>query len=74
MEWTIQVPDKTDRSVRKYLAYSGIDLSTLVDEAVRAEVLRRTIRDIQAAQGDLSPEDADALADEAVAWARKHRT
>lgn len=74
MEWTVQIPEKTDRSVRQYLALSSVDLSTFVDEAVRAEILRRTIHDIQEQNSDLSPEDANQLADEAVAWARANRT
>ena len=71
-QWTLTVPEEIDRSVRQYLQLKGgsRDLSTFVQEAVGGEILRRTIRDIQEKNEDLSPEDAQSLADEAVAWVR----
>ena len=71
-QWTLAIPDDTDRRVQRYLAHTGsvADLSDFVDQAVRAELLRRTVRGIQDKNADLSPEEADALADEAVKWAR----
>ena len=71
-QWTLAIPDDTDRHVQRYLAHVGsaADLSDFVDQAVRAELLRRTVRSIQDRNADLSPEEADALADEAVKWAR----
>lgn len=73
--WNLVIPEKTDRTVREYLARTGGkkgDLSKFVDQAVRGEILRRTIHDIQERNKDLSPEEAQALADEAVAWAREN--
>lgn len=71
-QWTLTVPEEIDRSVRHYLQLQGgsRELSTFVQEAVGGEILRRTIREIQEENKDLSPEDAQSLADEAVAWAR----
>ena len=55
---------------------SGIDATVtigydpLLDTAVRAEILRRTVKEVQAQNADLTAEEAMALANEAVAWAR----
>ena len=73
--WDLVVSDETDRSVRSYLARTGDmngDLSKFVDETVRGEILRRTVRDIQERNKDLSADEAETLAREAVAWARAH--
>lgn len=75
--WELQVSDETDRSVREYLARTEGeqgDLARFVDETMRGEILRRTVRDIQEKNSDLSEADAQALADEAVTWARANRT
>lgn len=77
VKWQLLISDETDRSVRKFLASIGGnsgDLSSFVDEAVRREMLRQTIRSIREDNKDLSPEEAQELADEAVAWARANRT
>ncbi len=73
-QWTLAIPDDTDRRVQRYLAHENgaADLSDFVDQAVRAELLRRTVRSIQDRNADLSPEEADALAEEAVKWAREN--
>ena len=71
--WNLTVPDNTDRSVRTFLARRGLkkgDLSKFVDDAVRSEVLRQTVHEIQEQNADLTPEDAQNLANEAVAWSR----
>jgi hypothetical protein len=71
--WNLVIPESTDRSVRSYLARTGGkkgDLSKLVDRAVRQVIFWETVRSIQERNKDLSPEEAQALADEAVAWAR----
>jgi len=70
--WTLEIPDEMDRNVREYLKVHGaqIDLSAFVQEAVGGEMLRRSIREIQEDNKDLAPEEAQALADEAVGWAR----
>lgn len=71
--WSLKIPEATDRSVRGFLARRGMkkgDLSKFVDDAVRREVLRQTIREIQKQNEDLTPEEAQELANEAVEWAR----
>lgn len=71
--WDLVISDETDRSVRSYLARTGEmsgDLSKFVDETLRGEILRRTVRDIQERNKDLSADEAETLAQEAVAWAR----
>jgi len=71
--WNLSISEKTDRMVRSHLARIGLkkgDLSKFVDDAVRAEVLRRTVKEVQAQNADMSEEQAIELANEAVAWAR----
>lgn len=71
--WNLVIPEQTDRSVRQYLARTGGkkgDLSKFVDRAVREVILWETIKTIRERNKDLSAEEAQALADEAVAWAR----
>lgn len=73
--WNLSISDKTDRLVRSHLARTGMkkgDLSKFVDTAVRTEILRRTVQEVQARNTDLTVEEAMALANEAVAWARAH--
>lgn len=73
-QWTLTVSEEFDSNVRQYLKLLGgeHELSTFVQEAVGGEILRRTIMCIQDDNKDLAPEDAQALADEAVAWAREY--
>lgn len=71
--WNLSIPDEADRLVRVFLARSGMkkgDLSSFVVEACRKEVLRRTVKEVQEQNPDLSPEEAMKLADEAVASTR----
>lgn len=71
--WNLTIPDETDRSVRVFLAQTGLkkgDLSAFVEAAVRSEVLRRAVRQVREQNADLSEEEALKLAEEAVAWAR----
>jgi len=67
--WNLVIPEETDRSVRSYLARTGGkkgDLSKYVDRAVRRAVFWDTVAAIQERNTDLSPEEAQALADEAL--------
>lgn len=71
--WSIRVPVDVDRDVRTLLAQRGMkkgDLSKFVVEAAQREVLRATVTDVRERFSDLSPDEAQELADEAVAWAR----
>ncbi len=71
--WNLSIRDETDRKVRLFLARTGFkkgDLSKFVEDAVRGEVLRRTVVQVHEQNADLSAEEAMELANEAVAWAR----
>ncbi|WP_454061736.1 ribbon-helix-helix domain-containing protein [Candidatus Nitrospira salsa] len=74
--WTLSIPNDTDRAVRSFLARRGGkkgDLSKFATEAMRREMLRQTICDLQARNADLNEHDAEELAQEAVTWARATR-
>jgi Ribbon-helix-helix domain len=48
--WNLSISEKTDRLVRCHLARIGMkkgDLSKFVDTAVRKEILRRTVQEVQ---------------------------
>ena len=71
--WNLSISDETDRLVRSHLARSGLkkgDLSKFVETAVRQEILRRTVKEVQAQNAGLTEAEAMTLANEAVAWAR----
>lgn len=71
--WNLSIADEIDRKVRIFLARTGFkkgDLSSFVEDAVRAEVLRRTVLQVQQHNADLSAEEALELANEALAWVR----
>ncbi len=71
--WNLSIPQETDRKVGFYLARIGLqkgDLSKFVNSAVRAEVLHRTVQEVQTQNADLTEGQAVELANEAVAWAR----
>jgi len=71
--WNLSIPEETDRRVRAFLGRAGLkesDLATFVEAAVRGEVLRRTLLEVQEKNAGVSPEEAMRLANEAVAWAR----
>ena len=71
--WTVKVSKETDVAVRSYLAEHGGkkgDLSKFIERAVRKEVLRATVRDIQERNAGLPGEALQALIDEACAAVR----
>ena len=71
--WTIVVSEDTDRSVRGYLARTGGkkgDLSRFVNRAVCQAIFWETVESIWERNRHLTAEEAQALADEAVAQAR----
>ena len=71
--WNLSIQDETDRKVRVFLARKGLkkgDLSSFVEDAVRGEVLRRTVLEVYDQNVELSAQAAMDLANEAVAWAR----
>ncbi len=67
--WNLSIQDETDRKVRVFLARKGLkkgDLSSFVDDAVRGEVLRRTVLEVHDQNADLSAQAAMDLANEAL--------
>jgi hypothetical protein len=71
--WTVIVSKETDVAVRSYLAEHGAkkgDLSKFIERAVRKEVLRATVHDIQERNAGLPGEELQALIDEACAPVR----
>jgi hypothetical protein len=72
--WTIVVDKQTDINVRTRLAERGMkkgDLSKFVKEAVNRDLFMQTVAEVREGFKDMSPEEIEALVDEAVAWARK---
>lgn len=72
-QWTLQVPDELDGTLREYLESHGMgtnEVSEFVREAVSAELFRRAVYEIREAHKDLTAEAAEELVNEAVAWAR----
>lgn len=76
VRWTVKVSKETDVALRTYLAQTGLrkgDLSKFIEEAVRWRVLDRTTSGIRARLGGTSPEELQALIDDAVAHVRAER-
>ena len=74
--WNLDIPDDTDRYVRSYLGRTGGkkgDLSRFVDHAVRQAIFWETVESIQERNRNLSSNEAQLLADEAVAEVRADR-
>lgn len=74
--WNVVIPDATNRSVRSHLARIGGkkgDLSLFVDRAVRQAVFWETLETGWKRNDALSPEQAQKVADEAVAESRAAR-
>jgi len=75
--WNLNIPEETDKAVRSFLARKGDkegDLSKFTNDALRREILRQTVQDIQEQNLDLSEEEAVNLANEAVASVRARRS
>jgi hypothetical protein len=74
--WNLSIPEETDRAVRSFLARKGGkkgDLSKFANDAMRREILRQTVLDIQEQNADLGEEEAKKLANDAVMWVRANR-
>jgi hypothetical protein len=73
--WIVKVSKKeSDIAVRSYLAEHGGrrgDLSKFIDRAVRREVLRATVRDIQKRSAGLPAAEVQARIEEACAGVRR---
>ena len=74
--WNLSIPDDTDRTVRTFLARSGLkkgDLSKFVDEAVRRRVFELTVQQVKERNATADQDQVAQLIDEAVSWARADR-
>ena len=77
VRWNVVISEDTDRTVRGYLARTDGkkgDLSHFVDRAVRQAIFWETGETIRERNRHLSGEEAQALADEAVAQVRADRS
>lgn len=77
IRWNLVIADDTDRHVRSYLARTGGrkgDLSRFVDRAVRQAIFWETVESIWERNRHLSSDEAQCLADEAVAQVRADRS
>ena len=75
--WDIVIPEDTDRAVRDHLSRTRnnqVDLSSFVDRAVRQAVFWDTVESIWERNRQVSPEQAQAVADGAVAEVRARRS
>ena len=74
--WNLSIPEETDRTVRTYLARTGMkkgSLSAFVDEAVRSRVFELTVQRVKENNADADPDELARLIDEAVDWVRADR-
>lgn len=74
--WTVSVSKETDAAVRDFLAERGMedgDLSKFVEEAVKWRVFDRALAEARRGFADLSPEEGEALVEEALAAVRAGR-
>ncbi len=74
--WTVSVSKETDVAVRSFLARRGLkkgDLSKFFEEAVKWRVFQQTLAEARRGFADLSPDEGQALVDEALAAARAGR-
>ena len=63
--------DDLGSRVRRYLRRQGGDLSEYVNAAIKRQLFWDSMDAVQARNQDLSPEEAEALADAALDWARE---
>lgn len=72
--WTVSVSKETDDAVRSFLAERGLetgDLSKFVEEAVNWHVFKQTLTEVRSKFADLSPDEVQALVDEALTAVRE---
>ena len=76
VRWNIKVSKVTDLTLRTFLGSQGMkkgDLSKFIEQAVRAHVFHRTVRDIKARNADTDPDEMLALIDDTVREVRADR-
>ena len=73
VRWNIKVSKETDLTLRTYLGSQGMkkgDLSKFIEQAVRAQVFLRTVREVQTQNADTDPEELQSVIDAAVGEVR----
>ncbi len=74
-QWNVVVSRQTDQAVREFLADEAAgqarDLSLFVEDAVRARMFELSVVRTRQRMAHLSPDEIEALVDEAVEWARR---
>lgn len=68
-KWNVSIPDETDRLVRSHLARCGMrkgDLSSLVNEAVRDNIIRKMAAQLCTEMPSASDEELEAALESAV--------
>jgi ribbon-helix-helix protein len=73
VRWNIVVSEEVDRQLRLRIAEQGGrkgDLSRFVEQTVSEKLFEMTVREAQDQNADLSEEEANALIEEALTWAR----
>ena len=74
MSKVIRISDDLGKRVQRYLSHEGSgDLCEYVNAAIKRQLFWDTVDAVQERNQDLSPEEAEALADEALDWARATR-
>ena len=71
--WTVAVSKDTDKALRTFLAQRGTkkgDISKFVEDAVKWRMLDQTIIEVREKFADLSPEEVQAIVDEATGSVR----
>ena len=69
VRWNIKVSRETDLSLRTLLGSRGMkkgDLSKFIEQAVRAAIFDRSVKDIQSRDANADPERLQALIDSTV--------
>ena len=73
VRWSLKVSKETDVALRTFLAQRGLkkgDLSKFVEDAVRWQVLTRTIEGVREHNAGASSEEVEAAVEEALASVR----
>lgn len=73
--WNVVVSRETDQSVREFLADKAAgrtrDLSSFVEDAVKARMFELTVAEARRQTAHLHPDEVETLVEEAVDWARR---
>jgi hypothetical protein len=76
VRWNVKVSQETDLDLRTFLGARGMkkgDLSAFIEEAVRDQIFRKMMRDIQERNAGTDPDELQAEIDEAVREVRAER-